>query len=124
MDEILQNDKKFQFYLALQMVEDFYLSKYPSIEIQSFTTKNEEAKNYLQSQDPSSCPTLYNELTILYGRQPSSEELQNFCNFIIQKASVFLSVVAKVSAIRKKFELDPDNFDLNEIYSLFPEVFS
>jgi hypothetical protein len=125
MRDIINQDKQLLFSQLIAEVEGYYLSRYPVSEKDSFTIKFIQAKNFLETMDLSVCPMLVNELENLYGRAPTLQEVNNLANYIVYtRAPVFQEFLAKISALRQQFEMDPQNFDLNSVKTNFPEVFN
>ena len=112
-----------EFYGKVSEIETYYLGKYPEAEQKSFNIKVQEALTFLKSLDSNDCPTIFEELKILYGRDPTQEEITDRCNLILAKKNVLAQLAAKVSALRQIFEVDPFNFDFNLFEVYFPEVF-
>jgi hypothetical protein len=112
-----------EFYGKVLEIETYYLGKYPEAEQKSFNIKVQEALTFLKSLDSNDCPTIFEELKVLYGRDPIQEEITDRCNLILAKKNVFAQLAAKISALRQIFEVDPFNFDFNLFEVYFPEVF-
>ena len=112
-----------EFYGKVLEIETYYLGKYPEAEQKSFNIKVQEALTFLKSLDSNDCPTIFEELKVLYGRDPTQEEITDRCNLILAKKNVLAQVAAKISALRQIFEVDPFNFDFNLFEVYFPEVF-
>lgn len=112
-----------EFYGKVSKIETYYLGKYPEAEQKSFNIKVQEALTFLKSLDSNDCPTIFEELKVLYGRDPTQEEITDRCNLILAKKNVLAQVAAKISALRQIFEVDPFNFDFNLFEVYFPEVF-
>ena len=112
-----------EFYGKVLEIETYYLGKYPEAEQKSFNIKVQEALTFLKSLDSNDCPTIFEELKILYGRDPTQEEITDRCNLILAKKNVLAQSAAKISALRQIFEVDPFNFDFNLFEVYFPEVF-
>ncbi len=111
------------FYSKIQEIENYYLGKYPNAEQKSFDFKVQEASLFLSSLNPNVCPIIFQELKLLYGRDPTQQEIIDRCNVILYKKSIFSNVAAKISGLRQIFEQDPYNFDFNLFNIHFPEVF-
>lgn len=114
---------KNEFYGKVSEIETYYLGKYPEAEQKSFNIKVQEALTFLKSLDSNDCPTIFEELKVLYGRDPTQEEITDRCNLILAKKNVLAQLAAKISALRQIFEVDPFNFDFNLFEVYFPEVF-
>jgi len=114
---------KNKFYGKVSEIETYYLGKYPEAEQKSFNIKVQEALTFLKSLDSNDCPTIFEELKVLYGRDPTQEEITDRCNLILAKKNVLAQLAAKISALRQIFEVDPFNFDFNLFEVYFPEVF-
>ena len=114
---------KNKFYGKVSEIETYYLGKYPEAEQKSFNIKVQEALTFLKSLDSNDCPTIFEELKILYGRDPTQEEITDRCNLILAKKNVLAQLAARISALRQIFEVDPFNFDFNLFEVYFPEVF-
>jgi len=112
-----------EFYGKVSEIETYYLGKYPEAEQKSFNIKVQEALTFLKSLDSNDCPTIFEELKILYGRDPTQEEITDRCNLILAKKNVLAQLAARISALRQIFEVDPFNFDFNLFEVYFPEVF-
>jgi len=112
-----------EFYGKVSEIETYYLGKYPEAEQKSFNIKVQEALTFLKSLDSNDCPTIFEELKVLYGRDPTQEEITDRCNLILAKKNVLAQLAAKLSALRQIFEVDPFNFDFNLFEVYFPEVF-
>lgn len=112
-----------EFYGKVSEIETYYLGKYPEAEQKSFDIKVQEALTFLKSLDSNDCPTIFEELKVLYGRDPTQEEITDRCNLILAKKNVLAQVAARISALRQIFEVDPFNFDFNLFEVYFPEVF-
>jgi len=112
-----------EFYGKVSEIETYYLGKYPEAEQKSFNIKVQEALTFLKSLDSNDCPTIFEELKVLYGRDPTQEEITDRCNLILAKKNVLAQLAAKISALRQIFEVDPFNFDFNLFEVYFPEVF-
>lgn len=84
--------------------------------------KVKEASLFLSSLNPNDCPIILQELKLVYGRDPTQQEIIDRCNVILQKKSILFNAAAKISGLRQIFEQDPYNFNLFEVY--FPEVFN
>jgi hypothetical protein len=112
-----------EFYGKVSEIETYYLGKYPEAEQKSFDIKVQEALTFLKSLDSNDCPTIFEELKVLYGRDPTQEEITDRCNLILAKKNVLAQLAAKISALRQIFEVDPFNFDFNLFEVYFPEVF-
>lgn len=111
------------FYSKISEIESYYLGKYPNAEQKSFDFKVQEASLFLSSLNPNDCPIILQELKLLYGRDPTQQEIIDRCNVILHKKSIFSNTVAKISGLRQIFEQDPYNFDFNLFEVYFPEVF-
>jgi hypothetical protein len=114
---------KNKFYGKVSEIETYYLGKYPEAEQKSFNIKVQEALTFLKSLDSNDCPTIFEELKVLYGRDPTQEEITDRCNLILAKKNVLAQLAARISALRQIFEVDPFNFDFNLFEVYFPEVF-
>jgi len=114
---------KNEFYGKVSEIETYYLGKYPEAEQKSFNIKVQEALTFLKSLDSNDCPTIFEELKVLYGRDPTQEEITDRCNLILAKKNVLAQLAARISALRQIFEVDPFNFDFNLFEVYFPEVF-
>jgi hypothetical protein len=114
---------KNKFYGKVSEIETYYLGKYPEAEQKSFNIKVQEALTFLKSLDSNDCPTIFEELRVLYGRDPTQEEITDRCNLILAKKNVLAQLAARISALRQIFEVDPFNFDFNLFEVYFPEVF-
>jgi len=112
-----------EFYGKVSEIETYYLGKYPEAEQKSFNIKVQEALTFLKSLDSNDCPTIFEELKVLYGRDPTQEEITDRCNLILAKKNVLAQLAARISALRQIFEVDPFNFDFNLFEVYFPEVF-
>jgi len=112
-----------EFYGKVSEIEAYYLGKYPEAEQKSFGIKVQEALTFLKSLDSNNCPTIFEELKVLYGRDPTQGEITDRCNLILAKKNVLAQLAAKISALRQIFEVDPFNFDFNLFKVYFPEVF-
>jgi hypothetical protein len=111
------------FYNKISEIENYYLGKYPNAEQKSFDFKVQEASLFLSSLNSNDCPIIFQELKLLYGRDPTQQEIIDRCNVILYKKSIFSNVAAKISGLRQIFEQDPYNFDFNLFNIYFPEVF-
>jgi hypothetical protein len=111
------------FYSKILEIENYYLGKYPEAEQKSFDIKIQEAMTYLNSLNTNDCPTIFEELKVLYGREPTQQEIINRCNVILYKKDILSKVAGKIAGLRQLFEIDPYNFDFTLFDTYFPEVF-
>lgn len=112
------------FYSKISEIENYYLGKYPNVEQKSFEFKVQEASLFLSSLNPNDCPIILQELKVLYGRDPTQQEIIDRCNVILHKKSILSNAAAKISGLRQIFEQDPYNFDFNLFTTYFPEIFN
>jgi hypothetical protein len=113
-----------EFYGKVSKIETYYLGKYPYAEQKSFDIKVQEAMTYLNSLNTNDCPTIFEELKVLYGREPTQQEIIDRCNVILYKKDTLLKVAGKIAGLRQLFEIDPFNFDFTLFDTYFPEVFN
>ena len=113
-----------EFYGKVSEIEIYYLGKYPESEQKSFDIKVQEALTFLKSLDSNDCPTIFEELKVLYGREPTQQEIIDRCNVILYKKDTLSKVAGKIAGLRQLFEIDPYNFDFTLFDTYFPEVFN
>lgn len=74
------------------------VSKYPSLEISTFSQQKEEAISYLKDKDSSKCPML----SML--AQHRGIELEDLCNRVMNKTNIFAAVSGTLMGQRQKME--------------------
>jgi len=113
-----------EFYGKVSEIETYYLGKYPEAEQKSFDIKVREAMAYLNSLNTNDCPTIFEELKVLYRRDPTQKEITDRCNVILYKKEALSKVASKIAGLRQLFEINPYNFDFTLFDTYFPEVFN
>jgi len=121
----IANEKKELTRLKLNQIENLILSKYTQSEIYSWAYKTQEAEKIISNDyNLSDIQIIYNELKTKLNRNPSSEELLNRANEILQRKNEFSILSGKIAGVRSFLDnandedlinLNVDNF-INSIF--------
>jgi hypothetical protein len=107
----------------ISQIETSILSKYPVSEIHSWSFKSIEATKIINNQvsnPQSETPIIFNELLVKLGRSPTTQELADRANEILQNKQAYEVLSGKIAGARSFFDNMSDqdlaNYDIDNYF--------
>jgi hypothetical protein len=119
----IAKEKKEIIKQRISQIETSVLSKYPVSEIYSWSYKTAEATKIINNQvsnPQSETPIIFNELLAKLGRSPTTQELADRANEILQNKQAYEILSGKIAGVRSFFDNMSDqdlaNYDIDNYF--------